>query len=98
MTTNRPGHSGAVGNDDVLQRAMRALDGNRLHEAEQIARDVLNADQRNAKALYVLGSALLMQGRPLDAIAPLEDAAPWVECSLSRLLPVRRPSMSVHPP
>ena len=54
---------------------MRALDGNRLNEAEQIARDVLNADRRNAKALYVLGSALLMQGRPRDAIAPLEDAA-----------------------
>ncbi len=75
MTTNRPGHPGAVGNDDALQRAMRALDGHRLNEAEQIARDVLNADRRNAKALYVLGSALLMQGRPQDAIAPLEDAA-----------------------
>ena len=75
MTTNRPGHPGAIGNGDALQRAMRALDGHRLNEAEQIARDVLNADRRNAKALYVLGSALLMQGRPLDAIAPLEDAA-----------------------
>jgi len=77
MTTNRPGvsGSGAGGNDEALQRAMRALDGNRLNEAEQIARDVLNADRRNAKALYVLGSALVMQGRPLDAIAPLEDAA-----------------------
>jgi tetratricopeptide (TPR) repeat protein len=75
MTTNRVSGSGAVGNDDALQRAMRALDGNRLNEAEQIARDVLNADRRNAKALYVLGSALLMQGRPQDAIAPLEDAA-----------------------
>jgi len=75
MTTNRPGHPGAIGNGDALQRAMRALDGHRLNEAEQIARDVLNADRRNAKALYVLGSALLMQGRPQDAIAPLEDAA-----------------------
>ena len=75
MTTNRAGHPGAVGNDDALQRAMRALDGNRFNEAEQIARDVLNADRRNAKALYLLGSALLMQGRPQDAIAPLEDAA-----------------------
>jgi tetratricopeptide (TPR) repeat protein len=75
MTTNRPGHLGALGNNDVLQRAMTALNGNHLNEAEQIARDVLNADRRNAKALYVLGSALLMQGRPQDAIAPLEDAA-----------------------
>jgi len=80
MTTNRPGHpwvpgSGAGGNDDVLRRAMTALGGNRPNEAEQIARDVLNTDRRNAKALYVLGSALLMQGRPQDAIAPLEDAA-----------------------
>jgi tetratricopeptide (TPR) repeat protein len=77
MTTNRPGlsGSGAVGNDDALQRAMRALGGNRPNEAEQIARDVLNADRHNAKASYVLGSALVMQGRPLDAIAPLEDAA-----------------------
>ena len=75
--TNRPGVSGSgvVGNDDALQRAMRALDGNRPKEAEQLARDVLNADRRSAKASYVLGSALVMQGRPLDAIAPLEDAA-----------------------
>jgi tetratricopeptide (TPR) repeat protein len=75
MTTDRPGHPGAVGSDDALQRAMRALDGDRPNEAEQIARDVLNADRRNAKASYVLGSALVMQGRPLDAVAPLEDAA-----------------------
>ena len=77
MMTNRPGVSGSgvVGNDDALQRAMRALDGNRPKEAEQLARDVLNADRRSAKASYVLGSALVMQGRPLDAIAPLEDAA-----------------------
>jgi tetratricopeptide (TPR) repeat protein len=78
MTTNRPGQvsgSGVVGNDDALQRAMRALGGNRPNEAEQIARDVLNADRRNAKASYVLGSALVMRGRPLDAVAPLEDAA-----------------------
>jgi tetratricopeptide (TPR) repeat protein len=80
MTTNRPGHpwvpgSGAGGNDDVLQRAMTALGGNRPNEAEQIARDILNADRRNARASYVLGSALVMQGRPQDAIAPLEDAA-----------------------
>ena len=77
MMTNRPGVSGSgvVGNDDALQRAMRALDGNRPKEAEQLARDVLNADRRSAKASYVLGSALVMQGRPLDAVAPLEDAA-----------------------
>jgi tetratricopeptide (TPR) repeat protein len=80
MTTNRPGHpwvprNVADGNDDVLQRAVTALSGNRPNEAEQIARDILNADRRNARASYVLGSALVMQGRPLDAIAPLEDAA-----------------------
>jgi tetratricopeptide (TPR) repeat protein len=77
MTTNRSGVSGSgvVGNDDALQRAMRALDGNRPNEAEAIARQVLNADRRNAEASYVLGSALVMQGKPLDAIAPLEEAA-----------------------
>ena len=75
MTTNRPGHPGAVGNDEALQRAMLALDGQRRNDAERIAGEVLKADPRHARALHVLGCALLMQGRPQDAIAPLEAAA-----------------------
>lgn len=66
------GRAGSI--DEVLQRAMRALDENRPVEAEHFARQILDTDRRNAKAFYVLGSAMLMLGRPREAIAALEDA------------------------
>jgi len=58
-----------------LQRAMAALDAQRPQEAERIAGEVLKAQPHQARALYVLGCALIMQGRPADAITPLEAAA-----------------------
>lgn len=75
-----PGHlrvpAGSTGyGDDLLQRAMFALDSGRPQEAERIAGEVLSAEPHHVRALYVLGCALTMQGRAQEAIAPLEAAA-----------------------
>jgi tetratricopeptide (TPR) repeat protein len=59
----------------MLQRAVFALNSGRAGDAERIVGDVLKTSARNFLALRVLGSALLMQGRITDAIAPLETAA-----------------------
>lgn len=76
---NRQGFSGPPGGPsgagDVLQRAVFALNSGRAGDAERAARDVLKSSPRNFMALHVLGSALHMQGRVTDAIAPLETAA-----------------------
>jgi Flp pilus assembly protein TadD len=61
--------------DEALQRAFAALQGGRAADAERIAGEVLRSDPRNARALQAFGCALLMQGRPKDAVAPLEQAA-----------------------
>jgi tetratricopeptide (TPR) repeat protein len=66
---------GAGGIDDTLECALLALNGQRPHEAEQIAREILERDARNVRALQIFGVALLMQGRAEDAVAPLETAA-----------------------
>jgi tetratricopeptide (TPR) repeat protein len=71
-------HPGVIGgghNDEALQRAMFALNGQRPGDAERIAGEMLKRDPRHAGALYILGCALLMQGRAEDAIEPLETAA-----------------------
>ena len=80
MTADEPPHAGNAGggagcDDNVLARAMLALEDGRPQDAEPIAAEVLKADPRHAGALYVLGCALTMQGRAGEAIAPLEAAA-----------------------
>jgi tetratricopeptide (TPR) repeat protein len=72
-----PGVPGLAANrgDDVLQQAMAALDGGRSQEAERIAGEVLKRDPRHARASFIMGSALIMQGRAEEAIARLEAAA-----------------------
>ena len=60
--------------EDALHRAMLALQGQRPQDAERIAKDLLKINARHVKALQVLGYALLMQGRPQDAVASLEPA------------------------
>jgi tetratricopeptide (TPR) repeat protein len=76
---NGPGHPttpGGAGRSDVaLQRAVYALNNQNPSEAQRIAGEVLKAEPRHAQALYVVGCALLMQGRAEDAITPLENAA-----------------------
>jgi tetratricopeptide (TPR) repeat protein len=61
--------------EEALQRAVFALNGGRAGDAERLAADALKTNPRNVLALHVLGSALLMQGRAGDAVAPLETAA-----------------------
>jgi Flp pilus assembly protein TadD len=61
--------------DDLLQRAVFALNNHRPDEAERIARDVLKAVPQQPQALQILGRALLVQGRAQDAIALLEPVA-----------------------
>ena len=61
--------------DDLLQQAALALDGGRPQEAERIASEVLEGNPSHARALFLAGSALIMQNRASEAITPLEAAA-----------------------
>jgi len=92
VMANEPQHRAALGgadrNDEALRRAMLALNERRSDEAERIAGDVLRRDPRHTAALYILGCAVLAQGRAKDAIAPLETAArgrhdPQIETQLA---------------
>jgi Tfp pilus assembly protein PilF len=56
----------------VLERAVFALRMQRAHEAELLAAGVLKSDRGNIIAAQVLGRALMMQGRPAEAIVVLE--------------------------
>jgi tetratricopeptide (TPR) repeat protein len=58
-----------------LQGAAAAIQAGRPLEAERLAADVLKANAGSLPAMQLLGTALLMQGRGKDAIAPLERAA-----------------------
>jgi Flp pilus assembly protein TadD len=66
---------GEDGVEQKLAQAMRALDGGRPDEAERIAAGVLKRTSRHHRAHYILGCALLMQGRGDEAVAQLENAA-----------------------
>lgn len=70
-----PRAAGAPNYGQALQRALFALNSQRPQETERIAAEVLKSEPRNNRALHLLGCALLMQGRPGDAIVPLESAA-----------------------
>jgi tetratricopeptide (TPR) repeat protein len=61
--------------DEMLQRANAALQSQRPIEAARIAGEVIKANPRHLSALQILGAALLMQGKPRDAIGPLEESA-----------------------
>src|SRR5262245_17105720 len=65
---------GGAAGDDALQAALTGLHSQRPNDAERIAAELLKRQPRHSRALYILGSALLMQNRPKDAIAPLEEA------------------------
>ena len=58
-----------------LQWAAAAINRGRPDEAEGFARNVLAAMPQHAKALSLLGCALVRQGRAAEALAPLERAA-----------------------
>ncbi len=59
----------------ALQDATAAMQAGRPADAEQLAADVLKSNAGNLAAMQLLGTALLMQGRGKEAIAPLERAA-----------------------
>jgi tetratricopeptide (TPR) repeat protein len=58
----------------ALERAILALRMSRPDEAERLAERVLKSDRGNFLAAQVLGRALLMQDRAVEAIVPLERA------------------------
>jgi tetratricopeptide (TPR) repeat protein len=58
----------------ALERAIIALRMSRPDEAERFAERVLKSDRGNSLAAQVLGRALLMQDRAVEAIIPLERA------------------------
>lgn len=61
--------------DAALERATLALQMGSPGEAERLAEGVLKANRSHSAAAVILGQALLMQNRPLEAITPLERAA-----------------------
>jgi tetratricopeptide (TPR) repeat protein len=60
--------------DEILQRAMSAIQSQRPDEAVRLAQDVLNKNPSHPNAMHLFGYALLMQERAEEAIAPLEKA------------------------
>ena len=73
MDSKIPGRRGD--RDDILHRAMLALDGQRPQEAMRCAEEILKTEPRHGPALRAFGAALLMLDRAPDAITPLENAA-----------------------
>src|SRR5262245_48594339 len=57
-----------------LDTAWQALDRDDFRGAERAAREALARDRDDADAWYLLGSALLFEGRHADALAPLLEA------------------------
>jgi tetratricopeptide (TPR) repeat protein len=75
----------------ALEQATAALQRQRPDEAERLASAVLRADRGNVAAAQILGTALLMQARPLEAVEALKPAArrsqqPVLETLLARAL------------
>jgi tetratricopeptide (TPR) repeat protein len=78
-------------NHPALERAILALRMARPDEAEHLAARVLKSDRGNGLAAQILGRALMMQDRAVEAIVPLERAArrgddPAIETQLATVL------------
>jgi tetratricopeptide (TPR) repeat protein len=76
---------------EALAQASRALRSGRPDEAERLAAPVLKSNRGNLLAAQILGSALLMQKRPGEAIEPLRRATrradnPAIETLLAKAL------------
>jgi tetratricopeptide (TPR) repeat protein len=85
------GRFGPRAENDALARATAAANHGDLGEAERIARGVRPKDSRYPDALRLLGTVLLRQDRPREAIEVLEDAAgrvadPVLETNLAAIL------------
>jgi len=68
-------HQGASEIEVELQWASAAIDRGHFPDAERLARNVLGRIPQHPTALHLLGCALLLQGHPRQAVAPLERAA-----------------------
>src|SRR6516164_7331257 len=84
---SRP-HQGASEIEAELQWASAAIDRGQPHDAERLARNVLDRIPQHPTALHLLGCALLLQGHPRQAVTPLERAArasqdPTIETQLA---------------
>ncbi|HXV01386.1 MAG TPA: tetratricopeptide repeat protein [Caulobacteraceae bacterium] len=89
MKRGRPQVAGPVA--QALEAAARAFGAGRLEEAGQLAAKILKSDRGNTAAARLLGSVLILQGRPGEAIDPLQKAArrdgdPAIETQLAQAL------------
>jgi tetratricopeptide (TPR) repeat protein len=65
--------------DRMLYEGQLAYEDKKYDVAEQKVTEVLAEDDTDAKALYYLGKIRLAQGRPAEAIVPLQKALSLVE-------------------
>ena len=65
----------AAASEEALRRAQFAISNERPIEAERLAAEILKANPGHPQATKILGYALIMLGRPKEAIALLEKAA-----------------------
>jgi tetratricopeptide (TPR) repeat protein len=61
--------------EDILRRALAAIQSQRPAEAERAAGEVLARNPQHPGALHIRGLALLAQGRAREALVPLTEAA-----------------------
>ena len=61
--------------ETALQQAKAAMARGTPHDSERIARDILSKHPQHPVASHVLGVALLVLGRPQEAVGPLRDAS-----------------------
>jgi tetratricopeptide (TPR) repeat protein len=61
--------------DDTLRRAQFAITNQRPADAEHLAASILETNPGHFEATKILGYALMMLGRPRDAVDPLEKLA-----------------------
>jgi tetratricopeptide (TPR) repeat protein len=69
------GGRAAAAIEDALKGAMAAIQNRQPAAAERIAREVLARHSEHPGALHLFGLSLLAQGRPHEAVVPLEQAA-----------------------
>jgi len=74
MIGGGPLHPGQFASGDAVAQAKAALNADRPQEAQRIAEIFLKSNPRHGEALYILGCALVVQGRAAEAIPLLENA------------------------
>jgi Flp pilus assembly protein TadD len=76
VNNNKSTNRVAVASDDqILDLGWTAFDQRRFDEAERVARDLLRRHPQDNAVLHLLGVAVLLQGRPREAVDPLAQVA-----------------------